>query len=185
MHADLGVICRDGPAQRALALLADAVARTWRWPTTSVFKRCASSLSSSKAVDPDAGGDPFLDLFVLTKTSLGMTIPTMREGTLLSSAIGGIGRGDRCHLPSPRRPRQSRSRRLPHDAVCALAGGRGGGIPASGETYCEGQKGSEAFAALSKLFADVVRIMEETRADLLGDIFQGAITEASPVSSHA
>ena len=62
-------------------------------------------------------------------------------------------------------------------AVCALAGGtREEEYLQVVKPYCEGQQGKRSVDRLATLFADVVRIMDETRADLLGDIFQGAIT---------
>lgn len=62
-------------------------------------------------------------------------------------------------------------------SVCALAGGT------MEEEYLEvarryaaGEKGERGIDHLAALFGTVVQIMEETRADILGDVFQGAIT---------
>ena len=42
--------------------------------------------------------------------------------------------------------------------------------------YAEGEPGRRGIDSLSKAFATLVQLMEETRADILGDLFQGGIT---------
>jgi hypothetical protein len=44
------------------------------------------------------------------------------------------------------------------------------------KTYADGPTGRRGCDLQAALFGDLVHIMEETRADLLGDLFQGAIT---------
>src|SRR5439155_11908640 len=39
-----------------------------------------------------------------------------------------------------------------------------------------GEEGKRGIDHLARMFGDLVRIMEETRSDVLGDLFQGAIT---------
>src|SRR5205807_2092029 len=61
--------------------------------------------------------------------------------------------------------------------VCALSGGTmEEEYLRVVKPYCDGPAGKRDIDRLAKLFSDVVRIMEETRADVLGDIFEGAIT---------
>ena len=62
-------------------------------------------------------------------------------------------------------------------SVCALSGG------AMEEEYLQvvqkhsgGTPGRRGCDAIGKLFGQVVSVMEETRQDVLGDLFQGAIT---------
>ncbi len=44
------------------------------------------------------------------------------------------------------------------------------------QPYAQGEKGKRAIDTIANLFGELVRIMEETRADILGDLFEGAIT---------
>lgn len=62
-------------------------------------------------------------------------------------------------------------------AVCSLAGGTMEAeymeiVP----RYAEGQKGKRAIDAIPEAFGALVNAMEETRKDILGDLFQGGIT---------
>ncbi len=47
---------------------------------------------------------------------------------------------------------------------------------ATAKKYCEGKSPQRGIDTMTALFGNLVRIMEETRADVLGDLFQGAIT---------
>jgi type I restriction-modification system DNA methylase subunit len=61
--------------------------------------------------------------------------------------------------------------------VCALAGGTmEDEYLATIHKYCDGEKGKRPVDRLAEAFGALVKIMEETRADILGDLFQGAIT---------
>ncbi len=61
--------------------------------------------------------------------------------------------------------------------VCALAGGTmEEEYLAVVAKYAAGEKGKRPVDQLAKMFSTLVDIMEETRADILGDLFQGAIT---------
>jgi hypothetical protein len=64
-----------------------------------------------------------------------------------------------------------------HMSVCALAGGTMEeqylGVVAK---HTVGEKGSRGCDLIAKMFAQLVTLMEETRKDILGDLFQGAIT---------
>jgi len=44
------------------------------------------------------------------------------------------------------------------------------------KAYADGPAGKRGCDLQAKLFGELVQIMEETRADILGDLFQGAIT---------
>ncbi len=64
-----------------------------------------------------------------------------------------------------------------HMAVCALAGG------ALEDQYLsvvarhtEGRPGKRGCDRMAQMFGQLVRLMEQTRHDILGDLFQGAIT---------
>ena len=60
--------------------------------------------------------------------------------------------------------------------VCALAGGTmEEEYLAMVAKHAAGEKGKRPVDQLSKMFGTLVEIMEETRADILGDLFQGAI----------
>lgn len=62
-------------------------------------------------------------------------------------------------------------------SVCALAGGTmEEEYLAVARRYSDGEKGKRGIDHLAALFANVVKVMDETRADILGDVFQGAIT---------
>jgi hypothetical protein len=62
-------------------------------------------------------------------------------------------------------------------AVCALAGGtREEEYLQTVKPYIEGDVGNRAIDRLVAVFGQIVIIMDETRSDVLGDIFQGAIT---------
>lgn len=64
-----------------------------------------------------------------------------------------------------------------HMSVCALSGGAmEEEYLATVARYGEGKPGSRACDRFAQLFGQLVEIMEETRADILGDLFQGAIT---------
>jgi hypothetical protein len=61
--------------------------------------------------------------------------------------------------------------------VCCLAGGtREEEYLATIQPYVAGEKGKRDVDKLAELFARLVNVMEETREDILGDVFQGAIT---------
>ncbi len=61
--------------------------------------------------------------------------------------------------------------------VCCLAGGtREEEYLHTIQPYVAGEKGKRDIDKFAELFARLVNVMEETRADILGDIFQGAIT---------
>src|SRR5205823_2801806 len=61
--------------------------------------------------------------------------------------------------------------------VCALSGGRMEEeyLAVSGR-YASGEMGSRGMDLLSETFGHLVALMEETRADILGDLFAGGIT---------
>lgn len=62
-------------------------------------------------------------------------------------------------------------------AVCALAGGTmEEDYLAMVERHKAGQNGDRGIDRMADLFGEVVGAMEETRRDILGDLFQGAIT---------
>lgn len=62
-------------------------------------------------------------------------------------------------------------------AVCALAGGTmEEEYLATVAKYTAGEKGKRPIDQLAAAFGRLVTIMEETREDILGDLFQGAIT---------
>lgn len=65
-------------------------------------------------------------------------------------------------------------------AVCALAGGTmEEEYLAVAKHYAASEKGKRGIDQLATLFANVVTVMEETRADILGDVFQGAISHGN------
>lgn len=65
-------------------------------------------------------------------------------------------------------------------AVCSLSGGQmEEQYLAVAKRYSEGQKGKRAIDAIPKAFATLIEGMEETRKDILGDIFQGGVTFGS------
>lgn len=61
--------------------------------------------------------------------------------------------------------------------TCALSGGRMEEqyLEIAGQ-HAEGKKGKRSIDVLTEMFARLVMIMEETRADILGDLFVGAIS---------
>lgn len=61
--------------------------------------------------------------------------------------------------------------------VCALAGGtREEEYLATVQPYCAGEKAMREADRIAALFARLVEVMDETRMDILGDVFQAAIT---------
>ncbi len=61
--------------------------------------------------------------------------------------------------------------------VCALAGGTmEEEYLATIAKYIEGEKGKRPVDRLAEAFSQLIAIMEETRGDILGDLFQGGIT---------
>ena len=64
-----------------------------------------------------------------------------------------------------------------HMTVCALAGGQmEDQYLAVVKKHTEGAKGRRSCDSLARLFGQLVDRMEQTRQDILGDLFQGAIT---------
>lgn len=64
-----------------------------------------------------------------------------------------------------------------HMTVCALSGGRmEEQYLATVKKHSEGTKGKRGCDSIAQLFGTIVNVMEETRKDVLGDLFQGAIT---------
>lgn len=64
-----------------------------------------------------------------------------------------------------------------HMVVCTLSGGAMEDEYLSVvQKHAAGPKGKRGCDALAQLFGRLVDVMEETRADILGDLFQGAIT---------
>jgi len=64
-----------------------------------------------------------------------------------------------------------------HMTVCALSGGQmEDEYLAIVKRYSSGRKGERSCDRLAQLLGQLVSIMEETRVDILGDLFQGAIT---------
>ncbi len=62
-------------------------------------------------------------------------------------------------------------------AVCSLAGGTmEEEYLRTVKPYTEGRPGKRSIDKIVRVYARVVELMEETREDILGDIFQGAIT---------
>jgi type I restriction-modification system DNA methylase subunit len=62
-------------------------------------------------------------------------------------------------------------------SVCALAGGRQEGeYLRTARPYCDGKPGERSIDQLVEVFAQIVSLTELTQSDVLGDIFQGAIT---------
>lgn len=62
-------------------------------------------------------------------------------------------------------------------SVCALAGGTmEEPYLKVVQRYAEGEKGKRPVDLLAQLFGELVNVMEQTGADVLGDLFQGAIT---------
>jgi hypothetical protein len=61
--------------------------------------------------------------------------------------------------------------------VCALAGGTmEEEYLRTAAPYAAGDRPNRVIDVLTRLFGQLIEAMEETRADILGDIFQGAIT---------
>lgn len=61
--------------------------------------------------------------------------------------------------------------------LCALAGGTmEDEYLAMAKRHAEGEKGSRGIDRMAKMFAKLVVAMEQTRRDILGDLFQGGIT---------
>lgn len=61
--------------------------------------------------------------------------------------------------------------------ICALSGGRmEEEYLKTVQPYAEGEKGRRAIDAFPEAFSALVEAMEKTRSDILGDIFEGAIT---------
>ena len=61
--------------------------------------------------------------------------------------------------------------------VCTLAGGTmEEEYLATVQKYVVGEKGKRPIDQLAAAFGKLIEIMEETRADILGDLFQGGIT---------
>src|SRR5436305_1163953 len=61
--------------------------------------------------------------------------------------------------------------------VCSLSGGQmEDQYLKVAQRYGEGESGKRGIDVLARSFGTLVRIMEETRADILGDLYQGAIT---------
>ncbi len=64
-----------------------------------------------------------------------------------------------------------------HMSVCALSGGRmEDQYLATVKRHTEGKPGKRGCDSISQAFGTLVNAMEETRQDILGDLFQGAIT---------
>jgi hypothetical protein len=62
-------------------------------------------------------------------------------------------------------------------AICSLSGGRmEEEYLQTIKPYIEGKRGKRAVDQFPKVFATVVQVMNDTRADILGDVFEGAIT---------
>jgi hypothetical protein len=62
-------------------------------------------------------------------------------------------------------------------SVCALAGGTmEEPYLQVVQRYAKGEKGKRPVDLLAELFGELVNVMEQTGADVLGDLFQGAIT---------
>src|SRR5262245_46539726 len=62
-------------------------------------------------------------------------------------------------------------------SVCALAAGRHEDeYLQTAKPYCDGKPGERAIDQLVEVFAQIVSLTELTQSDVLGDIFQGAIT---------
>lgn len=61
--------------------------------------------------------------------------------------------------------------------VCALSGGEmEAAYLQTVQRYTEGPQGKRAIDTLTALLASLIQIMDETRADILGDLFQGAVS---------
>src|SRR5438045_10024 len=61
--------------------------------------------------------------------------------------------------------------------VYALSGGQmEEAYLAIAKRYSEGEKGKRGIDRMAEAFGMLVQLMEETRADILGDCFQGGIT---------
>jgi N-6 DNA Methylase len=64
-----------------------------------------------------------------------------------------------------------------HMSVCALSGGQmEDQYMATVKRHTEGKPGKRGCDSISQAFATLVHHMEETRQDILGDLFQGSIT---------
>jgi len=64
-----------------------------------------------------------------------------------------------------------------HMSVCALSGGQmEDQYMATVKRHAEGKPGKRGCDSISHAFGTLVNVMEETRKDILGDLFQGGIT---------
>lgn len=64
-----------------------------------------------------------------------------------------------------------------HMSVAALSGGQmEDQYMQTVQKYTEGQRGKRGCDSIAQMFGTLVQLMEETLADVLGDLFQGAIT---------
>jgi hypothetical protein len=64
-----------------------------------------------------------------------------------------------------------------HMSLCSLSGGQmEDQYMATGKRHTEGEKGSRGCDSIAHAFGALVVAIEETRKDILGDLFQGGIT---------
>lgn len=64
-----------------------------------------------------------------------------------------------------------------HMTICALSGGQmEDQYLAVVKRYADGKKGKRGCDSIARMFGELIEAMEQTRADILGDLFQGAIT---------
>lgn len=64
-----------------------------------------------------------------------------------------------------------------HLVICSLSGGAmEAAYLQTVQRYAEGQQGKRAIDTLTIMMASLVKIMDDTRADILGDLFQGAVS---------
>lgn len=64
-----------------------------------------------------------------------------------------------------------------HMTVCALSGGQmEDQYLTVVQRYADGKKGKRGCDSIACMFGELIEAMEQTRADILGDLFQGAIT---------
>ena len=64
-----------------------------------------------------------------------------------------------------------------HMIVCALSGGQlEQQYMQTVQRHTEGVKGNRGCDSITQLFAELVSIMDDTRKDVIGDLYQGAIT---------
>lgn len=79
-----------------------------------------------------------------------------------------------------RRSRVSRARAFEdflHMSVCALSGGQmEEQYMATVKQHAEGEPGKRGCDSIAQALGTLVHVMEETRKDILGDLFEGAIT---------